>query len=246
MPVVPKHAYEQKRLALAQKDPRRLGPRGGTHSPGSTAPQPARRAPTAPCPRAGPGRWPRSAPAAGRSGARARNLGVGGPVRDTVGSGRGAQGTSGSGPLTRRCRSVEVGRKAMDVAAHRHALVGDPKGTEHRRGAAGRRGRSRQGLCGTWGGDGKAGAPSRIPRGFAFPGPSCAGHRASSPFPQLGAPPPARPAFHAVPSALFQPRLEASPCLPADSRFPRQSTSYSTTTGRPRLFLQTKKFPFKK
>lgn len=62
-------------------------------------------------------------------------------------SGRGEEGSSGSGPLTGGCRGVEVGRKPVDVAADRDALVGDPEGADHRHGVLGRQGHPRQGPC---------------------------------------------------------------------------------------------------
>lgn len=35
------------------------------------------------------------------------------------------------GTLTRRCRGIEVGCKAVDVAADGEALIGDPKGSQY-------------------------------------------------------------------------------------------------------------------
>lgn len=36
-----------------------------------------------------------------------------------------------SGTLTRRCRGIEVGCKAVDVAANGEALIGDPKSSQY-------------------------------------------------------------------------------------------------------------------
>lgn len=55
----------------------------------------------------------------------------GGLVRGTLAP-TGQAGVQGSGLLTGGRRDVEVGCKAMDVAADRDALIGNPKGAEHR------------------------------------------------------------------------------------------------------------------
>lgn len=59
----------------------------------------------------------------------------------------GLRGSCGLGPLTRGRRGIEVGCKAMDVAADGHALICDSKGSQDRHGVAGWRGCSGQGLC---------------------------------------------------------------------------------------------------
>lgn len=94
---------------------------------------------------------------------------------------RGEEGSSGSGPLTRGRGGVEIGRKAVDVAADGDPLVGDPKGAEHRHGAVGRRGRPRQGACRAWGCDRVSqGCPQTPPR-LASPAPPALGARAPIP-----------------------------------------------------------------
>ena len=55
------------------------------------------------------------------------------------------------GSLTGGCWGVEVGCKAMDVAADGDPLVGDPEGAEDGNRALGWRGRPRQGPRWAWG-----------------------------------------------------------------------------------------------
>lgn len=66
-------------------------------------------------------------------------------VRSARATGGQGEGSSRSGPLTRGRRRVEIGCKAMDVAADRDALISDPEGTENGHGVVGRRGRPIQG-----------------------------------------------------------------------------------------------------
>lgn len=97
---------------------------------------------------------------------------------DSGGLGR---GSCGSGPLTRGRRGVEVGSKAVDVAADGHALISDSEGTEDRDGAGGWRGCSRQGLRQAWGWRVhrmRQRLPLHIPQRFASPGFSFAGNTA--------------------------------------------------------------------
>lgn len=152
MPLVPEHACRQRRLAPAQREPYPLSPRGRyllsrVHSSTASTAGPVSSFPP---------RWSRlmavfssccsslrcwgPKPGVGRAGQKHRGHQVA----------RGQEGSSGWGPLTRRRWSVEVGRKAVDVAADRHALISDPKCTEHRHRAVGQRRCPRQGLRWAW------------------------------------------------------------------------------------------------
>lgn len=83
---------------------------------------------------------------------------------------RNKEESSGFGPLTRGCWGVEIGCKALDVAADRDTLISDPKGTKHRHGAVGWQGCPRQGPHWAWGCHSeRQGLPTQIPQRLASP-----------------------------------------------------------------------------
>lgn len=154
MPLVSEYACEQRRLALAQRDHHPLGPWGRY----SLSREHSSTASTAGPVSSFPPRWSRlmavfssccrslrcwgPKPGVGRAGQKHRGHHL---------VARGKERSSGSGPLTRGRWCVEIGRKAVDVAADRDTLISDPKGTEHRHRAVGQRGCPRQGPCWAWG-----------------------------------------------------------------------------------------------